>query len=632
LLAVRFGGYTPPLATGPATGACNLDDPAFSDAEMLGPRAASGVFMITARTALCLALLIGCKGSDKGDSENGIEGTASLSVYPHVGGQGVSMEIDLDATTSIFEFGATSVDFGQGISVVGVDVDDGWGARADIVIEPDAELGLRDVVVTVDGRERTIAESFEVISQSFVIDPDSAAMGETLDIALAGQNTLWTGGVTWPSFGDEITVQDFTVLSETLATATVTVGTEANPGWRDVVMDNGGGDLVTLYDGFKIDRVALAAEFDPVEAEQGDTVEFIIRARGTDFVNGDPTLTFIDRYGENPDIVVDSVTVLDAENMYGQMTLSNAATLGMRDVKIETREDGVQIPDAFEVVAGDWSLEEVAIDLSYTVVRVKDETTGEISERIAAACTFFIPLDPPCPTGGGSGSGSGELGDPSPYDVNGVWGVTGEGSGSADDCPYPTTIGAGEYVWLESDANIVTLDRVEDTSTGLIYYYTDDLTMEDYVTNNWYDLHTQGQDDGIGEYVLEGVQPTVPSDWEWLTPETSGGYVHNRAEDFDFTWTPAMTYPDAFFIVTLYSKSSPGPLEEENWVGYAGVIPWDDGEHSFSASDMSTFAAGTAPLYAYSFIRGPEFGLPESIYQENTAVSYIFLVQSLTME
>ena len=47
---------------------------------------------------------------------------------------------------------------------------------------------------------------------------------------------------------------------------------------------------------------------------------------------------------------------------------------------------------------------------------------------------------------------------------------------------------------------------------------------------------------------------------------------------------------------------------------------------------MSTFAAGTAPLYAYSFIRGPEFGLPESIYQENTAVSYIYLVQSLTME
>lgn len=588
--------------------------------------------MRLSRTTLLLALLVACKGGDKGDAEDGVQGSSALAVYPPVGGQGVSLEVDLDANSSVFEFGSTSVDFGAGISVTSVDVDDGWGARADIVIDPDAELGLRDVTVTVDGRELVVAEGFEVISQSFVIEPDSAAMGETLDIAMAGQNTAWQGGITWPNFGDGVTVEEFTVLSETLATATVTVDTSADPGWRNVVMDNGGGDLVSLYDGFKIDRVALAAEFDPVVAEQGDTVEFTIKARGTDFTQGDPTLSFYDRFGENPDIVVDSVTVLDAENLYGQMTLSNAASLGMRDVKIETLDDGVQIPDAFEVIAGGWNLEEVAIDLSYTVVRFQDDTTGEITERISATCVFYIPLDPPCPTGGGGGSGSGNLGDPSPYDSNGVWGVTGEGSGSEDDCPYPTTIGAGEYVWLESEANIVTLDRVEDTSTGQIYYYTDDLTMEDYVTNNWYDLHTQGEEGGIGEYLLEGVQPTVPADWQWVSPETYGGYVHNRAEDFVFEWTPAQTYPDAFFVVTLYSKNSPGPLEEENWVGYAGVIPWDDGEHAFTASEMSTFAAGTAPLHAYSFIQGPEFGLPESIYQENTAVSYIYLLQNLTME
>ena len=588
--------------------------------------------MRLSNSILLLALLAACNGGDKGDSSDEALGSSSVEVSPPVGGQGVSMEVDLAANSSIFEFSATSVDFGDGISVVGVDVDDGWGARADIVIDPDATLGLRDVTVTVDGRDLVVAEGFEVISQSFVIDPDSAAMGETLDIAIAGKNTSWEGGVTWPSFGDGVTVQEFTVLSETLATATVTVDTEANPGWRNVVMDNGGGDLVSLYDGFKVDRVALAAEFDPTIAEQGDTVEFTIRARGTDFTSGSPTLTFFDRFGENPDIVVDSVTVLDSENLYGQMTLSNAASLGMRDVKIETLDDGVQIPDAFEVIAGGWNLEEVAIDLRYTVVRVMDQTTGELSERVSASCTFYIPLDPPCPTGGGGGSGSGNLGDPSPYDSNGVWGVTGEGSGSADDCPYPTTLGAGEYVWLESEANIVTLDRIEDTSTGQIYYYTDDLSMEDYVTNNWYDLHTQGEDGGIGEYLLEAVQPTVPADWQWVSPNTWGGYVHNRAEDFTFQWTPAETYPDAFFIVTLYSKSSPGPLMEENWVGYAGVIPWDDGEHAFTASEMSTFAPGTAPLHAYSIITGPEFGLPESIYQENQASSYIYLLQSLTME
>ena len=587
--------------------------------------------MTPMRLVFALTMFSACK-ADKGD-DAGDAGGNGLAIYPAVAGQGVTLEVDLDASSSFFEFGKTGADFGEGIVVDSVDVDDGWGARATIVVEPDAELGSRDVIIDVDGAETTLASAFTVIDQSFVLDPDSAMMGETVDVALVGRNTSWAGGVTWPNFGDDITVQEFTVLSETLAEARVAIDTDAIPGWRNVVMDNGGGDLVTLYDGFKVDRVALAAEFDPTEAEQGDTVEFTVRARGTDFTAGTPDLTFFDRFGENPDIVVDSITVLDAENLYGKMTLSNAATLGMRDVLIETSGEGVSIPDAFEVVGGDWSLEEVAIDLHYTVVRVRDSASGGLSEYIEAQCIFYIPLDPPCPTGGGSGSGSGSLGEPSPYDENGVWGVTGEGeAGPEEDCPLVTTIGAGDYVWLESDANIVTLERVVDSSTGLIYYYNGDLTMEDYVTDNLYDLHTQGEEGGIGEYVLEAVQPTVPSDWEWVSPNLWGGYTQDRAEDFNFQWTPAMTYPDAMFVVTLYSYSSLGPLAEENWVGYAGVYPWDDGEHAFLASELSQFAAATAPLHTYSIISGPEFGLPESIYQTNRATSYIYLLQELVLE
>ena len=105
-------------------------------------------------------------------------------------------------------------------------------------------------------------------------------------------------------------VNDFTVLSDTLAVAELSVSTETSPGWRNVVMDNGGGDRVTLYDGFKVDRVALAASFEPTLAEQGDTVEFTIQARDTDFTAGIPSLTFFDRFGENPDIIVDTVTIL----------------------------------------------------------------------------------------------------------------------------------------------------------------------------------------------------------------------------------------------------------------------------------------------------------------------------------
>ena len=49
-------------------------------------------------------------------------------------------------------------------------------------------------------------------------------------------------------------------------------------------------------DGFKVDRVGLVASFEPTEAEQGETVEFTVRARGTDFLTSAPEIIFFDRF------------------------------------------------------------------------------------------------------------------------------------------------------------------------------------------------------------------------------------------------------------------------------------------------------------------------------------------------
>ncbi len=587
------------------------------------------------RAVWVFALLGACKAGGGGGGKDAGDEAFSLDVYPPEGARGTSMEVSVGSSRSVFTFGDTTVDLGEGITVDQVDVDDGFGLRAAVTIEPDAELGPRTVSVETGSRTLTIPDGFEVIDQSFSVEPDSGLMGETLDLELVGHNTDWASGVTWPSFGDGIEVVEFTVLSETLAEATVTISPDAAPGWRNVVMDNGGGDRVTLYDGFKVDRVALAATFDPPEAEQGDTVEFTIQARGTDFLaagDAGPAISFRDAWGDNPDIVVDSVTVLDSENLFGQMTLSNAASLGSRDVVVDSGDEAVLIPDAFEVIGGDWSLEEVAISLYFVVLREKDNDTGEIYERVLANCQFYIPLDPPCPSGGGSGSGSGNLDYPTPYDNNQVFGVTGSGESTEDDCPYPTTLSAGDHVWLESDANTVTLDKHIDSASGVIYYTNDDLTLADYVPDNVYDLHTEGDPDAIGEYLLEEVLPTVPADWEWLSPDLWGNYTQSRAEDFTFTWTPAQTYPDAIFMVEIFDYNNLGPLAEDGWYGYLGVYPWDDGEHTFTASELSMFAPGWVPVTAFSYIQGREFGLPESIYQTNQAFSYISLYQTMILE
>ena len=57
------------------------------------------------------------------------------------------------------------------------------------------------------------------------------------------------------------------------------------------------------------------------------------------------------------------------------------------------------------------------------------------------------------------------------------------------------------------------------------------LTMADYVAGQTYDLHTQGDPNGIGEYILDGVQPTVPADWHWVSPDLYG-LVHSEVMSF----------------------------------------------------------------------------------------------------
>tara|TARA_Y100000034_G_C6902689_1_gene417890 strand:- start:1571 stop:3352 length:1782 start_codon:yes stop_codon:yes gene_type:complete len=572
------------------------------------------------KSFICFLLfLIGCTFQSK-ETDSDLAPAYDFVAYPPASGLGTMVEVGVDANWSVFSFGGTSFDFGEGISVLHTNVDDGWSARARIQIDSDAELGSRDIIVYSDSREYTIEDAFEVVSQSFILNPTSGKIGECVEVGILGKNTAWIGGLTWPHFGDGVEVLDFEVITSTLAEASISINEATIPGWRSVVVDSGNGDYTVVYDAFKVDRVGLGAYWDPPLAEQGETVEFSIEAKNTNFLSSTLEIKFIDRFGENPDIVIQDVYVLDAENLYGRMRLSNAAALGGRDVIIDTSDDSVRINDAFEVTGLDWSLTNVVIDLEFHVVRWTDETTCELKEKVTATAVFFIPLDPPC----GGGSGQPQDG-PSPYDNNGLYEIA-EGSVSVEDCPFPTTLSAGDYVWYESPYNIVTLEKTYDSATGAIIYRGHDLTFADYVPNQFYDLHTQGDPDGIGEYILEGVQPTVPADWFWISPDMCD-LVQSQADGFPFEWTPAQTYPSAIFGTFVY-----GTLIENNKSGFAGVLPWDDGIHAFTPLEMSYLKPEQVRQESLSYIKGPYFGLPESIYQNCRSDSYIAYVSDFYLE
>ena len=66
--------------------------------------------------------------------------------------------------------------------------------------------------------------------------------------------------------------------------------------------------------------------------------------------------------------------------------------------------------------------------------------------------------------------------------------------------------------------------------------------------------------------------------------------------------------------------------------GFAGSLPWDDGEHTYTSAELSELEAGNVSFYAYSYIEGPEFGFPFSTIQDNKSNSYIYLSGSMVLE
>ena len=345
--------------------------------------------------ALLLAapLLGACHPDGQGDPDD-TPSSNILTLDPAVGGLDTTLGVRFAASWSAFDFEGSQIDFGEGITVDELLVLDAWNIDADITIAADAALGARDVVVESGGYTRTLEDGFTVIQESFSISPDVGMLGETVEVEFTGRNTAWEGGVTWPSFGDGVNIMDFTVITDQLALATLSVAGDTYAGPRDVLMETGA-EVVVLYDGFQVDRAGLAASWDPMVIEQGETVAFEVEARGTNFVDGDTELIVMDGGEESNDYAIDRLEVEDATHLYGEITMSNAARTGFRDVLISTSAEGVVIPDAFEVVDGPLDLSEVAVSIAFNITRGIDNSSCQVAESVYALVWFYIPLDPP---------------------------------------------------------------------------------------------------------------------------------------------------------------------------------------------------------------------------------------------
>ncbi|MFC1995622.1 IPT/TIG domain-containing protein, partial [Chloroflexota bacterium] len=146
--------------------------------------------------------------------------------------------------------GATTVNFGTGITTDSFTIDNATQITANITVLNLAASGTRNVSVTTAGGTATLPGGFTVLPVPTIasVNPMSAYPQNTVSVIITG--TEFTGATT-VNFGTGITTDSFTIDNATQITANITVLNLAASGTRNVSVTTAGG-TATLPGGFTV--------------------------------------------------------------------------------------------------------------------------------------------------------------------------------------------------------------------------------------------------------------------------------------------------------------------------------------------------------------------------------------------
>jgi len=155
------------------------------------------------------------------------------SVEPDTGNQGETLETVIITGANLT--GAQSVSFGTDIVINNFSIDYYTQVTANITIAENAALGTRDVSVTTPKGTGILSEGFTVTTLKPVVtrvEPNSGDPGDILEsVTINGSNFA---GAIVVSFGANITVSNYDVISDTNISANITIDISAVPGSRHV--------------------------------------------------------------------------------------------------------------------------------------------------------------------------------------------------------------------------------------------------------------------------------------------------------------------------------------------------------------------------------------------------------------
>lgn len=266
-----------------------------------------------------------------------------VSAVPSSAQQGSSEQVVITGSNTNWVAGETELILGAGVTVAYPLISvTPTSITANISVSPTAPAGGNSVVV-ITGSEIESGTGFSVTAgASEVVSVQPAIQSctgnfvtycggspgspvwvvsqlQTATLNIVGVGTHWLQGETTMSFGPGVVVDQLMVTSPTTATVQITVLSSAPVGYASLTAFTDG-EVVTLNQAIDIEQgFATLLATTPNGAEQGATLNLQVLGRFTNWQQGVTTAAF------NQDITVNSVTVIDSDNLIANITVSPLA-------------------------------------------------------------------------------------------------------------------------------------------------------------------------------------------------------------------------------------------------------------------------------------------------------------------
>jgi hypothetical protein len=211
--------------------------------------------------------------------------------------------------------------------------------------QPEVKTGDADAATEYANTIANVAIS-AVTPAVAAVHASKLPQGTTVNVEVTGSNTNFQPGSTVSVAGDGVTVVATKTLSPTRLTATMTTTGSATLGFRDVTVstDLGSGAAETAT-GIGALRVVdplttpTILGLTPSSAEVGSTTDVTLSGGLTNFVAGSSVADF------GAGVTVNSLSVTSPTSAVANVTIDDAATIGLRSVTVET---GSEVADESE--------------------------------------------------------------------------------------------------------------------------------------------------------------------------------------------------------------------------------------------------------------------------------------------